>query len=165
MLIVVVMYGEQSRKTGVFTRWYELDDATALDNALRLASDQRKRDQQVINSRLDLERRQRQIAEAYGVDVRRRARHAVERAQELERNDEIKQRVVFNHMRKSAIKEEEISLMRQAVRERHFAELQAQEHARLQEILDADKEGREEDRLARKKKRNQPYKLGQQHIY
>jgi vacuolar-type H+-ATPase catalytic subunit A/Vma1 len=149
----------------VFTRWYELDDATALDNALRFAADERKRDQQVLNSRLDLERRERHLKEVYGEDVRRRARHALERAQELERNDEVKQRVVFNQMRSSAVKEEKISLMRQQVRERHFAQRTAEETARLREILDADKDGREEDRLKAKKKRNQPYKLGQLHVY
>jgi hypothetical protein len=136
-----------------------VDDATALDNALRLASDKQRRDQQVVNSRLDLERRQRHLQEVYGEDVRRRARHTVERAQEHERNDEVKQRVVFNNVRKLAIKEEQISKMRLEVRERHFAELQHEEFGRLREILDADKEGREEEKLARKKKRNQPYKL------
>jgi hypothetical protein len=83
----------------------------------------------------------------------------VERAQEHERNDEVKQRVVFNNVRKLAIKEEQMSKMRLEVRERHFAELQHEEFGRLREILDADKEGREEEKLARKKKRNQPYKL------
>jgi len=149
----------------VFTRWYALDDATALDNALRMVADKNKRDRQVLSSRLDLERRQKQIEEAYGTDAVRRARHAVERAQGHERNDEIKQRVVFNNLRTKAVKDEQISLMRQSVREKQFGELRKEEMGRLREILDADKEGREEDRIARKKKRNQPYKLGQLHIY
>lgn len=159
---------EQARQTGVFPRWYELDDATALDNALRMAAAEHKRDEQVINSRLDLERRQRYLEQVYGQDLRRRARHAVERAQEAERNNEIKHRVVFNNTRATAVKAERVNFMRQQVRERNFAQSSAEETSRLQEILDADKEGRDEDRLAAKKKRKQPYKLSDlrsSHIY
>lgn len=144
----------------MFTRWYALDAATVRENAARQAHDQQRRETQVVNSRLDLARREKYLLEVYGEDVRRRARHAVERAQEHEKNDEIKQRVVFNYERKNAIKNEQISRMRAEVRERNFAELKAGELERLKEILDADKEGREEDRAIRKQKNKQKvYKL------
>ena len=149
----------------MFVRWYALDDATALDNALRHAANQQKRDEQVVNSRLDLARRQKHLAEVYGDDVRRRAKHVVDRVQDLQRNDDIKQQVVFRHTRKVAVKEEQISLMRQEVRERHFAELQIEEMERLKELLDADKEGREDEKKARKQKNREPYKLSQVRMF
>ena len=63
------------------------------------------------------------------------------------------------------MKEEQISLMRQEVRERHFAELQIEEMERLKELLDADKEGREDEKKARKQKNREPYKLSQVRMY
>lgn len=149
----------------MFTRWYALDEATAHENELRIAASNKRRDQQVINSRLDLERRQKHLLEVYGDDARRRARHTVERAQEHEKNDEIKQRVVFNYERKNAVANEELSKMRNAVRERNFGLLQRQEMDRLKEIVDADKEGREQDKLAKKLRNKQPYKLSQLNSY
>lgn len=150
----------QSRQTGVFTRWYALDAATVRENAQRITHDKLRREEQVINSRLDLARREKHLLEVYGDDARRRARHAVERAQEHEKNDEVKQRLVFNHERKNAIKNEQISRMRAEVRERNFSQLQGGEMERLREILDADKEGRDEDRAKKKKKnKDHVYKL------
>lgn len=114
---------------------------------------------------MDLERREKHLLEVYGDDARRRARHTVERAKEHEKNEEIKQRVVFNYERKNAEAREQVSKMRNEVRERNFGELKRQEMERLKEIVDADKEGRNQEKLARKLRNKQPYKLSQLNSY
>ena len=161
----IILCVKQSRQTGIFTRFYALDEATAQENARRLAADKRKREQQVVNSRRDLARRQKHLLEVYGDDAQRRARHATERATEHERNDEVKQRVAFNNVRAKAIEDEQLSIERQERREKAFEKLRVRELGRLEEILDADNEGREEEKLIEKKKRRLPYKLSQLNLY
>jgi hypothetical protein len=141
-------------------RWYELDEATKEENERRLKVDARKRDAQVANSRLDLLERQKRLAEVYGSDSLRRARQAQERAVELERNEEVKLQINVNNVRAQAVRDEQKSLYRNDRRERMFNKLQEKEMGRLVEILDADKEGRDADRLATKlQKSKMVYKL------
>jgi hypothetical protein len=141
-------------------RWYELDEATKEENERRLKVDARKRDAQVANSRLDLLERQKRLAEVYGSDSLRRARQAQERAVELERNEEVKLQINVNNVRAQAVRDEQKSLYRNDRRERMFNKLQEKEMGRLVEILDADKEGRDADRLATKLQKSKVvYKL------
>lgn len=95
------------------------------------------------------------------VNLQRRIHHVIERNTEHEKNEEIKLRGTVHAIRRSIATEERISQQRIEQREWQFQRLQQQEMTRLEEILEADKEGRDEEKrekeeeaLKRKNKRN-----------
>jgi hypothetical protein len=149
----------QSRRTGAFLRFYALDDATQRDQALRQAADEQRRQQQVANSRQEVEQRAALLDNIYGGDEVRRARHAWERAQEHEKNEEVKHRMSYQTAKRQAVQKELEVKQRSGRREHTFAKLQNREMIRLQECLEADAEGRGVDRAEQKRKARRPYKL------
>lgn len=142
----------ESRRSGVFTRWYELDtDIVAEDKARKLA-DAAKRDLTVVRSKHDLQLRERMAEVAYGGDLHRRARNVLERAAEHERNEQVKSRIALRTLNDNTAAQEELSRQRVERREKGFEKLREVEMGRLQEILSADREDMLEERLLKKKK-------------
>ena len=126
----------------------------AHETTARIQADAARREKQVLASKHDLVKREEKTKAIYEVDVERRIRHAFERAVELEKNKEIKRRISLAALKTSAVEAAKVSTKRYDIRERLFSKLQQHETARLQEILDADKEGREVDKmLSREMKR------------
>ena len=119
-----------------------------------MEADTQRRENQVLASRHELVMREERIKMIYEVDVERRIRHAFERAVGLEKNKEVKQRIALAALKTSAVEAAKASTKRYDIRERLFSKLQLRETARLQEILDADTEGRELDkRMSREQRR------------
>jgi len=124
------------------------------ETSARIEADTQRREKQVLASRHELIIREERIKTIYEVDVERRIRHAFERAVEIEKNKEVKQRISLAALKTSAVEAAKASTKRYDIRERLFSKLQQRETARLQEILDADTEGRALDkRMSRERRR------------
>jgi len=133
------------KESGNFPKWYSLDIESRGEMFDRAAADEYRRELNVQKTRQDAIVRSKRMAAAYDLDIGRRSSHLSQLSEEHRLNDELLSKMALASLYHCVKGRDAIAEARLQRFEQQLAKASEEEMERLKELLDADKDGREEE--------------------